>query len=169
MGRNILSGDQVGELGWHPVPSRSSGRHHGCRPLGGSGCERHAAHLRWPPRRTCPGGSANWLPRHACSGGGDKRLDLPEASCGRLGYGDSPQIRLCEAVPDHLSTLVQRVVLGPAIALAQDFGLAFDIAFAQAIEIALALPLAFAVAFTVVFTVPVTDGLRSMGARQSEN
>ena len=44
---NILAGDQAGELGQHPGQSRSGDRHHGCRGVGGGGCERHAAHLRW--------------------------------------------------------------------------------------------------------------------------
>ena len=94
---NILAGDQAGELGQHPGQSRSGDRHHGCRGVGGGGCERHAAHLRWLPRRRCPGDSAN-------------RRDLLEPSCGRPGLG----VKLAQAVEIAL-----------ALALAVAFDVAF--------------------------------------------
>ena len=93
----ILAGDQAGELGQHPGQSRSGDRHRGCRGVGRGGCERHAAHLRWLPRRTCPGASAN-------------RQDLLEQSCGRPGLGDRPRIRHGEAVPGRQSVRDPRPV-----------------------------------------------------------
>ena len=153
---NILAGDQAGELGQHPGQSRSGDRHHGCRGVGGGGCERHAAHLRWLPRRRCPGASAN-------------RRDLLEPSCGRPGLGERPRIRRGEAFPGRQSArdprpvpgptvavavvviLAHTVTLAPGVALAVKLAQAVEIALAQAVQLALALALALAVAFDVAF------------------
>ena len=171
---NILAGDQAGELGQHPGQSRSGDRHHGCRGVGGGGCERHAAHLRWLPRRRCPGASAN-------------RRDLLEPSCGRPGLGERPRIRQGEAVPGRQSARDPRPVPGPTVAvavvvilahtvvhagtlapgvalavkLAQAVAIALAVKLAQAVEIALALAVAFDVAFARV--IPVGDALMRTG------
>ena len=181
---NILAGDQAGELGQHPGQSRSGDRHHGCRGVGGGGGERHASHLRWLPRRRCPGPSAN-------------RRDLLEPSCGRPGPGGQPRIRQGEAVPGRQSARDPRPVPGPAVAvavvvilaravtrapgvalavkLAQAVEIALAVKLAQAVEIALALAvklaqaveiaLALAVAFDVAFArvIPVGDALMRTG------
>ncbi len=168
---NILAGDQAGELGQHPGQSRSGDRHHGRRGVGGGGCERHAAHLRWLPRRRCSGTSAN-------------RRDLLEPSCGRPGLGGQPRIRQGEAVPGRQSARDPRPAPGPTVAvvvilahapgvalavklapgvalvkLAQAVALAVKLA--QAVEIALALALAFDVGFARV--IPVGDVLMRTG------
>jgi hypothetical protein len=167
---NILAGDQAGEVGQHPGQSGSGDRHHGCRGVGGGGCERHAAHLRWLPRRRCPGASAN-------------RQDLVEPSCGRSGLGERPRIRRGEAVPDRQSAHDPRPVPDPtaavavavilartvAHAVAHDPGVALAVKLAQAVEIAvklaqaveIALAVVLAVAFNVAFArvIPVSDAL----------
>ncbi len=165
---NILAGDQAGELGQHPGQSRTGDRHHGCRGVGGGGCERHAAHLRRLPRRRCPGPSAN-------------RRDLLEPSCGRPGLGGQPRIRQGEAVPGRQSARDPRPVLGPpvtvaivvilahavtfppgvalAVKLAQAVALAVKLA--QAVEIAVEIAVAFDVAFARV--IPVGDALMRTG------
>ncbi len=189
MAGNILAGDQAGELGEHPGQSRSGDRHRGCRGMGGGGRERHAAHLRWPPRRSCPGDSAN-------------RRDLLKPSCGRPGrpgLGSQPRIRQGEAVPGRQSARDLRPVPGPTVAvvvilavvvklapgiavvvklapgiaavvkLAQAVALAVKLA--QAVEIVLVLVLvlvlvfALAVAFDVAFArvIPVGDVLMRTG------
>ncbi len=139
---NILAGDQAGELGQHPGQSRSGHRHHRCRGVGGGGCERHAAHLRWLPRRRCSGASAN-------------RRDLLEPTCGRPGLGGQPRIRQGEAVPGRQSARDPRSVPGPTVAVAVVVilahavtlarGVALAVKLAQAVEIALAVKLALAV------------------------
>ncbi len=164
MGRTILAGDQVGELGEHPGQSRSGDRRHGCRDVGCGGCERHAAHLCRLPRRICSGCPANWLPpRHNCPDSPGKR----EESCARPGKGDCPHIRLCEAVSDHHSALGLRAAPGPTVvARAVEIAVAVEIAFAVALTlaVAVAVEIAFAVAFAVAFAfvIPVSDGLRPM-------
>jgi hypothetical protein len=167
---NILAGDQAGELGQHPGQSRSGDRHHGCRGLGGGGCERHATHLRWLPRRTCPDASAN-------------RRDLLEPSCGRPGLGERPRIRQGEAVPGRQPARDPRPIPGPTVAVAVVVilahtvahapGVALAVKLAQAVEIALALDVAvafdvafaLAVAFDVAFArvIPVSDALMRTG------
>jgi hypothetical protein len=165
---NILAGDQAGELGQHPGQSRSGDCHHGCRGVGGGGCERHAAHLRWLPRRTCPGASAN-------------RQDLLEPSCDRPGLGERPRIRQGEAVPGPQSArdpppvpgptvvvavvaiLARTVAHAPGVALAVKLAQAVALAvkLAQAVEIALALAVTFDVAFARV--IPVGNALMRTG------
>ena len=160
----ILAGDQAAELEQHPGQSGSGDRHHGCRGVGGGGCERHAAHLRWLPRRRCPGTSAN-------------RWDLLEPSCGRPSLGERPRIRQGEAVPGRQSTCDPRPVPGPTVAVAVVVILARTVAhsvtlapgvavkLAQAVEIAIAVKLAQAVeiafALYVAFArvIPVGDAL----------
>ena len=168
-GGNILAGDQAGEPGQHPGQSRSGDRHHGCRGVGSGRCERYAAHLRWLPRRRCPGASAN-------------RRDLLEPSCGRVGLGGEPRIRQGEAVPDRQSTRNPRPVPGPTIAVAVVIlaragahvpGVALAVKLAQAVEIALAVKLAqaveialavaLAIAFDVARVIPVGDALMPTG------
>ncbi len=155
---NILAGDQAGELEQHPGQSRSGDRHHGGRGVGGGGCERHAAYLRWLPRRSCPGDSAN-------------RRDLLEPTCGRPGLGGQPRICQGEAVPGRQSARDPRPVPGPAVAVAvvvilaravtRAPGVALAVKLAQAVEIALALAVAFDVAFARV--IPVGDALMRTG------
>ena len=166
---NILAGDQAGELGQYQGQSRSGDRHHGCRGVGGGGCERHAAHLRWLPRRRCPGASAN-------------RRDLLEPSCGRPGLGGQPRIRQGEAVPGRQSArdpppvpgptvavavvvLAHAVTLTPGVALAVKLAKAVEIAvkLAQAVEIALALVLAVALDVAFARVIPVGDALMRTG------
>ena len=172
---NILAGDQAGELGQHPGQSRSGDRHHGCRGVGSGGCERHAAHLRWLPRRTCPGASATLR-------------GLLKPSCGHPGHVSRPCIRPGEAVADRQSTRNPRPVPGPTIAvavvilarahvpgvaLAVKLAQAVEIALAEAVEIALAVKLAqaveialavaLAVAFDVARVIPVGDALMPTG------
>lgn len=173
---NILAGDQAGEVGQHPGQSGSGDRHHGCRGVGGGGCERHAAHLRWLPRRRCPGASAN-------------RQDL-EPSCGRPSLGGRPRIRQGEAVPGRQSacdprpvpgptvavavvilahTIAHAVTVAPGVAVAVAFAVAFDVAFVLALAFVLAFNVAFvfalALAFDVVFArvIPVGDALIRIG------
>ncbi len=139
---NILASNQAGELGQHPGQSRSGDRHHRCGGVGGGGCERHAAHLRWLPRRRCPGPSAN-------------RRDLLEPSYGRPGPGGQPRIRQGEAVPGRQSARDPRPVPGPPVTVAVAVilahavtlapGVALAVKLAQAVEIALAVKLAQAV------------------------
>ena len=152
---NILAGDQAGEVGQHPGQSGSGDRHHGCRGVGGGGRECHATHLRWLPRRRCPGASAN-------------RRDLREPSCGRPGLGDRPRIRQGEAFPGRQSASDPRPVPGPTVAvvvviLARTVtlapGVVLAVELAQAVEIALAL--AFDVALARV--IPVGDALMRTG------
>ena len=174
---NILAGDQAGELGQHPGQSRSGGRHHGCRSVGGGGCERHTPHLRRLPGRTCPGASATLR-------------DLLKPSCGHPGHVSRPCIRPGEAVADRQSTRNPRPVPGPTIAvavvilaragahvpgvaLAVKLAQAVEIALAEAVEIALAVKLAqaveialavaLAVAFDVARVIPVGDALMPTG------
>ncbi len=177
---NILAGDQAGELGQHPGQSWRGDRHHGCRGVGDSGHERHAVHLRWLPRRTWPGASAN-------------RRDLLEPSFGHPGLGGKPRIRQGEAVPGRQSARDTRPVPGPTVAvavvvilahavtpapgvalpvkLAQAVEIALAVKLAQAVEIALAVKLAqaveiaLAVAFDIVFAhvIPVGDVLMRTG------
>ncbi len=141
---NILAGDQVGELGQHPGQSRSGDRHHGCRGVGGGGCERHAAHLRWLPRRSCPGDSAN-------------RQDLLEPSRGRPGLGGQSRIRQGKAVPGRQSACDPRPVSGPTVAVAVVVILALAVKLVPGVAVvvklvpavALAVELAQAVALAV--------------------
>ena len=56
MGREVLAGDQAGELEQRPGQSGSGGRHRGHRGVGRGRSERQPAHLRRCPRRTCPAG-----------------------------------------------------------------------------------------------------------------
>jgi hypothetical protein len=119
MAREVFAGDQAGELGQHPRQSRTGDRGRGCRGMGRGGCERHAADLRWLPRRSCPGAPANWFPRRRCSSDPGKRRDLLEKSCGRSGYEASPHIRRREAVSDRQSVLGLLVIPRPALALVQ--------------------------------------------------
>lgn len=166
---NVLAGDQAVELGQHPGQSWSGDRHRGCRGVGGGGCERDAAHLRWLRRRTCPGASAN-------------RADLVEPSCGRPSLGERSRIRRGDAVRARQSARVPRPVLGPtaavvviltrtvvhtgtvvpglalAVKLAWAVAIALAVKLAQAVEIALAL--ALALAFDVARVIPVGDALR---------
>jgi hypothetical protein len=116
MGRQILAGDQAGELEEHSGPSRSGDRHDGCRGVGRGGCGRPAAYLRWLPR--CTGRPADWLPRRTCPGTPDKRRDPGEESCDRIGHGDRLHIRHCAAVPDGHSAFGLRAVSGPTVAVA---------------------------------------------------
>ena len=147
---NILAGDQAGEVGQHPGQSGSGDRHHGCRGVGGGGCERHAAHLRWLPRRRCPGASAN-------------RRDLLEPSCGRPSLGERPRIRQGEAVPGRQSACDPRPVPGPTVAVAVVVilahtvtlapGVALAVKLAQAVE-PLAVKLAQAVEIALALALP---------------
>jgi len=183
VGRAVLAGDQVGELGQHPSPPRSGHRHHGRGGLGRDSCERHAAYLRWP-RCSGPGNPADGLLCHACPGSSDKRRDFLQESCGHCDHGGRPHIRRREAIPEDYSAVSQRVVSGPAFAVARDVrvvlaqALAFvlaqaleivlaqalEIVLAQALDIALAFALTYHVAFAFAFAlvIPVADGLRTM-------
>jgi len=163
---NILAGDRAGKLGQHPGQSRSGDRHHGCRGVGGGGCERDAAHLRWLPRRGCSGVSAN-------------RRDLLEPSCGRPGLGGQPRIRQGEAVPGRQSARDPPPVPGPTVAVAVVVilahavslahavtlapGVALAVKLAQAVEIALALVLAVALDVAFARVIPVGDALMRTG------
>ena len=162
MVRAILAGDQAGELEWYPGQSRSDDRRRGCRAVGGGGCERHAAHPRWPRHRTCPGGP-------------DKRRDLLEASCGHRGHVDHPRVRCGQAFPDRYPALGLRVDSGPigAVARDDDFAraLAFYVVLAPAVEIAraiafsLTLTLTLAFAYGVPLVIPVVGELKLMVLR----
>ena len=142
--------------------------------MGGGGCERHTARLRWLPRRRCPGASAN-------------RRDLLEPSCGRPGLGGQPRICQGEAVPGRQSardpppvpgptvavavvvilarTVAHAVTLAPGVALAVKLAQAVEIAvkLAQAVEIALALVLAVALDVAFARVIPVGDALMRTG------
>ena len=132
---NILAGDQAGELGQHPGQSRSGDRHHGCRGMGFGGCERHAAHLRWLSRRSCPGDSAN------------RRDLLLEPPRGRPGLGGQPRIPQGEAVPGRQSVRDPRLVPGPTVVVAVVVILAHAVTLAPAV--ALVVKLAQVVALVV--------------------
>ena len=160
LGGTILAGGQPGELGQHPGPSRSGDRHRGCRAVGRGGRDGHAAHLRWPPRRTCPDGPARRLPRRACPGRRDQRRELGE-SYGRSDHGSGPQIRHREAVRGPYSALSLRAVPVPAVALDQGI----EVTLAQTVEVAalaleVALALAVDIALVLGLAIPVADGLR---------
>ena len=166
LGGTIRAGDQAGELGQHPGPSRTGGRHRGCRAVGRGGRDRHAAHLRRPPRRTCPDGPACRLPRHPSPGRPDQRRDLGE-SYGRPDHGGRSHIRRCEAVPGPYSAPGVRAVPVPAAALARGVEIALAQAFevTLAFEVALALALAVEVALALALVIPVADGLRPAADR----
>ena len=182
MGRGLLAGDQAGELEQYPGQSRSGDRYGGCRGVGRGGRDRHPAHLRWLPRRTCPGGSANRLPRHTDPASPDRRRDLLKGSCGRPGQADRPRIGRGQAFSGLHSahsarvatspTVAVALVLGFALALALALEIALEFAFTFALEIALAvaveislslslsLEIAVALAVVVILVIPVADGLR---------
>ena len=101
---NIQPGDQAAELEQHPGQSRSGDRHHGCRGMGRGGRDRYAVHLRWLPRRSGPGASAN-------------RGDLVEPSSGCLSCSERSPIRRGEVVPGRQSARDPRPVPGPTVAV----------------------------------------------------
>jgi hypothetical protein len=130
--------------------------------VGGDGCERHDTHLRWFPRRTCPGDP-------------DKRRNLLEESCD--GYSYRRHIRRRQAVPYRHSALGLRADPGPngAVACGRYFAraLAFDVVLAPAVEIAhtiafrLTLTIAFAYGIPATLVIHVASaGLRPIGLRR---
>jgi hypothetical protein len=154
----------VGELGQHPGPSWSHDRHRGCRALGRGGRDRHAAHLRWPPRRTCPDGPASRFPRHTCPCRSAQPRDLGECY-GRPDHGGRSQIPHYEPVRGPYSALSLRAGPVPAVALAQGVEVtlaqAFELAQAFVLALALALAVEVALAVDIVLAILVADGLRS--------
>jgi len=126
--------------------------------VGGGGCERHDAHLRWLPRRRCPD---TWLPRRTCPGYPDKRRDLLEESCG--GHNYRPRIRRRQAVPYCHS------VLG-LCADPRSNGAVARGDFARALAFEVVLTLIVEVAHTIAFrltlvTHAAAGGLRPVGLR----
>lgn len=139
--------------------------------MGHGGSDRYAAHLRWCPRRTRPGGAANRTPDPGCAYGSDE--GLRQESGQRSDHG-RPHLRQAKAVSHRRSGTGLRAAAdpGPILAAARGvyvaapvlFTFLLAVKFALAVTFALAIIIALPVAFAVRLVIPVEDGLRPVRA-----
>jgi hypothetical protein len=137
--RNVLAGGQAVELGQHPGQSWTSNRHHGCRSVGHSGCERHAARLRRLQRGSRRGDQAKHQDPRKQSGGAPRQSGGPH---------HRSHVGLREPFPDR------QAVSGVYVAPLRSVGLADRIC--RAITVCVALPHAVKVTTALEISVPVT-------------